>query len=71
MLTIMLKSRDRCRANAVLPSSVEELAMIVSILMALLYDFEYASVRITRKIKLINSQSITAILDIRMVIVAT
>ena len=65
VLTIVLEreseqeSRDRCRVNAVLPSSVEELsvALIISALIALLYDFEYASVRTIRKIKLKNSQS--------------
>ena len=51
VLTIVFvrESMDRCRVNAVLPSSFEELAaMIISVLMALLYDFEYASVRTTQ-----------------------
>ena len=51
------ESGDRCRVNAVLPSSFEELALIISVLIALLYDFEYASVRTIRNIKSINSQS--------------
>ena len=41
--------------DAVLPSSEEQLALIISVLIALLYDFEYASVRTIRNIKLINS----------------
>lgn len=58
MLTMVLEweSRNRCRVNAALPSSVEEeLALIISALIALLYDFEYASVRTIHKIELINN----------------
>ena len=48
------ESRDRCRVDPVLPSSDEALALIISALIAVLYVFEYASVRTIRNIKLIN-----------------
>jgi hypothetical protein len=46
-------TRDRFGVNPVLPSSVDELALIISALIALLYVFEYASVRTIRNIKLV------------------
>lgn len=57
VLTIVLlrELKDRCRVNGVLPSSVEELALIISALIALLYDFEYASDRTMCKIELISN----------------
>lgn len=42
---IVRDSRDRCRVNAMLAFSVKDLALIISVLIAFLYEVEYASVR--------------------------
>ena len=53
-LTTVRESKNRCRINAMLASSVEDPTVIISDLIALLYVFEYASVRTGQNIKYIK-----------------
>lgn len=50
-LTTVWESKHRCRMNEVTASSVEDPALIISALIALLYDLEYSSVKTTCNIK--------------------